>query len=46
MTAAISVRGVFADGKTVRDYYSGKSAQVVKGSVKFDTSGPVVLIAE
>ena len=43
---AISVRGVFADGKTVRDYYSGKSAQVVKGSVKFDTSGPVVLIAE
>lgn len=43
---AISVRGVFADGKTVRDYYSGKSARVVKGSVKFDTSGPVVLIAE
>ncbi len=43
---AISVRGVFADGKTVRDYYSGKSAQVVKGSVTFDTSGPVVLIAE
>jgi alpha-amylase len=43
---AISVRGVFADGKTVRDYYSGKSARVVKGSVKFDTSGPVVLLAE
>jgi alpha-amylase len=43
---AISVRGVFAHGKTVRDYYSGKSARVVKGSVKFDTSGPVVLIAE
>lgn len=43
---AISVRGVFADGKTVRDYYSGKSARVVKGSVKFDTSGTVALIAE
>ncbi len=43
---AISVRGVFADGTTVRDYYSGKSARVVKGSVKFDTTSPVALIAE
>ncbi|MES2316309.1 MAG: alpha-amylase family glycosyl hydrolase [Pseudomonadota bacterium] len=41
---AVSVRGVFNDGQTVRDYYSGKTAVVVNGKVQFEAGGPVVLI--
>lgn len=43
---AITVRGVFKDGETVRDYYSGKSARVSRGKVKFDAANPVVLIGK
>jgi alpha-amylase len=42
----ISVRGVFSDGQTVRDYYSGLTAVVAGGMVTFDASNPVVLIGQ
>ncbi len=41
----IKVEGVFMDGQTVRDWYTGKSAQVKGGKVQFDTAAPVALIA-
>ena len=44
--SAISVGGVFADGQTVRDYYSGKTAKVANGKVTFDARNSVVLIGE
>jgi len=43
---AISVRGVFNDGQTVRDWYSGKTAVVKGGKVQFDARNPVVLIGQ
>ena len=43
---AISVRGVFNDGQTVRDWYTGKNAVVKDGKVKFDMAAPVALIAQ
>jgi alpha-amylase len=42
----ITVVGVFKDGQTVRDYYSGKRAVVTGGKVKFAASNPVVLIGQ
>jgi alpha-amylase len=42
----ISVAGVFADGQTVRDTFTGKSAVVAGGKVQFDTPAPVALIAQ
>jgi alpha-amylase len=42
----ISVAGVFADGQTVRDAFTGKSAIVAGGKVQFDTAAPVALIAQ
>lgn len=42
----ISVQGVFADGQTVRDYYSGNTAVVAKGKVKFASKNPTVLIEQ
>jgi alpha-amylase len=42
----ISVAGVFSDGQTVRDWYTGKSAVVAGGKVQFDTPAPVALIAQ
>ena len=42
----VSVRGVFADGETVTDYYSGKKAVVTDGRVIFDASNAVILIGQ
>jgi alpha-amylase len=42
----ISVAGVFTDGQTVRDAYSGKSAVVANGKVQFDARAPVALISQ
>ena len=44
-TLPISVAGVFSDGQTVRDWYTGKSAVVSGGKVQFGTAAPVALIA-
>jgi alpha-amylase len=43
---AIPVAGVFGDGQTVRDAYTGKTAVVSGGKVQFDTRAPVALIAQ
>jgi alpha-amylase len=42
---AIPVAGVFSDGQTVRDWYTGKSAVVSGGKVQFELRAPVALIA-
>ena len=42
----VTVRGVFSDGQTVRDYYSGLTAVVAGGVVTFDAKNPVVLIGQ
>jgi len=44
--STVSVAGVFMDGQTVRDWYSGKTAVVSGGKVQFDTRSPVALIAQ
>jgi alpha-amylase len=44
--ATVSVAGVFMDGQTVRDSYSGRSAVVSGGKVRFDAPGRVLLIAQ
>ena len=43
---AVSVQGVFSDGQTVRDYYSGQSAVVANGKVQFAARNAVVLIGQ
>lgn len=43
--SVISVKGVFADGQRLTDYYSGKSGVVSAGKIQFDTRSPVALIA-
>jgi len=43
---AITVAGVFNDGQTVRDWYSGKRAVVKDGKVQFGEPAPVALIAQ
>jgi alpha-amylase len=43
---AVPVTGVFMDGQTVRDWYSGKTAVVKGGKVQFDARNPVVLIGQ
>jgi alpha-amylase len=43
---AVPVTGVFMDGQTVRDGYSGKTAVVKGGKVQFDVRNPVVLIGQ
>jgi alpha-amylase len=45
-TVAISVAGVFGDGQTVRDGFTGRTAIVADGKVKFDTRAPVALISQ
>jgi alpha-amylase len=45
-TVAISVVGVFGDGQTVRDGYTGRTAVVANGTVKFDTRAPIALISQ
>jgi alpha-amylase len=42
---AVSVAGVFMDGQTVRDWYSGQTAVVANGKVQFGPGSPVALIA-
>jgi alpha-amylase len=42
----ISVAGVFSDGQTVRDWYTGKTAVVSGGKVQFELRAPVALIAQ
>jgi alpha-amylase len=42
--SAVTVSGVFFDGQTVRDYYSGKTAVVSNGTVQFDTGNSMLLI--
>jgi alpha-amylase len=42
----ISVAGVFSDGQTVRDWYTGKTAVVAGGKVQFEMRAPVALIAQ
>ncbi|MBC3870785.1 alpha-amylase family glycosyl hydrolase [Undibacterium oligocarboniphilum] len=42
--SVITVQGAFNDGVSVRDAYSGKTATVVKGTVRFDSRLPVALI--
>jgi alpha-amylase len=42
----ISVAGVFMDGQTVRDWYTGKTAVVSGGKVQFAARAPVALIAQ
>ncbi|MGI4719927.1 MAG: alpha-amylase family glycosyl hydrolase [Janthinobacterium lividum] len=42
----ITVAGVFNDGQTVRDAYSGQSATVKEGKVQFAQPSPVALIAQ
>lgn len=44
--AAISVAGVFADGDTVRDYYSGRTAVVRGGKASFKPVNSVILIGK
>ncbi|WP_426173868.1 alpha-amylase family glycosyl hydrolase [Massilia sp. TWR1-2-2] len=43
--ASIPVRGVFGDGQTVRDAYSGTSAVVAGGVVQFPAQNAIVLIS-
>jgi alpha-amylase len=43
--ASIPVRGVFGDGQTVRDAYSGTSAVVAGGMVQFPAQNAIVLIS-
>lgn len=45
-TVAIPVTGVFGDGQTVRDAYTGRTAVVANGKVQFDTRAPVALISQ
>jgi alpha-amylase len=42
----ISVAGVFSDGQTVHDWYTGKTAVVAGGKVQFGMPAPVALIAQ
>jgi alpha-amylase len=42
---AVSVAGVFMDGQTVRDWYSGQTAVVANGKVQVSAGSPVALIA-
>jgi alpha-amylase len=42
----VSVAGVFTDGQTVRDGYTGRTAVVSGGKVQFDTRAPVALISQ
>jgi len=42
----ISVAGVFMDGQTVRDAYSGQTAVVSGGKVQFDSRAPIALIEQ
>lgn len=41
----ISVKGVFADGTVLTDYYSGERAKVESGSVTFNTGGDLLLLS-
>lgn len=42
----IDVSSVFLDGIEVKDYYSGKIANVKNGNVSFDTEGEILLLGK
>ena len=42
----ISVAGVFDNGQTLRDYYSGNTAVVIDGKVNFQSKSAIALIAQ
>jgi alpha-amylase len=42
--SVIDLHGVFADGEKVKDYYSGESALVTGGKVRFDARNALLLI--
>jgi len=42
----IDVSGVFNEGATLVNYYTGEEAKVIKGAVSFDISSPLRLIAK
>ncbi|MCA1854474.1 alpha-amylase [Massilia oculi] len=42
----VTVAGVFHDGQTVRDWYTGGTAVVKDGKVQFPEAAPVALIAQ
>jgi alpha-amylase len=42
----VSVAGVFTDGRIVRDAFTGGTAVVADGKVKFDMPAPVALISQ
>jgi len=44
--SAITVRGVFADGQRLRDYYSGAMVTVKNGQVELAVQGGVVLLGQ
>lgn len=43
---SITVEGVFADGETVKDYYSDQTAVVAEGKATFTTPYDLILIAQ
>lgn len=43
---SITVEGVFADGETVKDYYSNQTAVVAEGKATFTTPHDLILIAQ
>ncbi|GAB3430456.1 alpha-amylase family glycosyl hydrolase [Massilia solisilvae] len=42
----ITVSGVFVDGQTVREWYTGQTAVVAGGKVQFASAGPLALVAQ
>ncbi|HEX9173582.1 MAG TPA: alpha-amylase family glycosyl hydrolase [Telluria sp.] len=42
----VSVAGVFMDGQRVHDWYTGRSATVSAGKVRFESPGRVLLLAQ
>ena len=44
--STIDLRGVFANGQKVKDYYSGKTAVVKGGKVNFGTRNATILIGQ
>lgn len=42
----VSVASIFAEGSTVKDYYTNQVAVVKNGAVKFENSGQVILIEQ
>ncbi|MFP5391304.1 MAG: hypothetical protein ACLGI6_07125 [Gammaproteobacteria bacterium] len=43
--ATLAVAGVFEDGQTVVDHYTGTSVVVANGKVHLNAAGPVALLS-